>query len=131
VDVQVEFVVDGQGRVTDLLMHQGGSSRKARRFSDTVIERQAISLPRTALETYVGTFEIENRPGRGLMVTLQGEQLMGQPMGGPRMELFAEAEGKFFFKAAAAQVEFVKDAEGAITHLVLSAGGRDIKAVRK
>jgi CubicO group peptidase (beta-lactamase class C family) len=131
VDVQVEFVTDEQGRVTDLLMHQGGSTRKARRFSDTVIEHRAISLPRTMLETYVGIYEIENRPGRGLTVTMEGDQLMGQPMGGPRMALFAEAEGKFFFKAAAAQVEFVKDAVGTITHAVISAGGRDIKAVRK
>jgi hypothetical protein len=36
-----------------------------------------------------------------------------------------------FFKAAAAQVAFVKDAAGTITHAVISAGGRDIKAVHK
>jgi hypothetical protein len=131
VDVQWEFVTDEQGRVTDLLMHQGGSTRKARRFSDTVIERQAISLPRTTLETYVGTYEIETRPGRGLTVTLEGDQLMGQPMGGPKMALFAEAEGKFFFKSAAIQVEFAKDAAGAITHAMLGGGGRSTKAVRK
>ena len=131
VDVQLEFVTDEQGRVTELLMHQGGTTQKARRFADTVIDRQAVSLPRTTLETYVGTYEIENRPGRGLTVTLEGDQLMGQPMGGPKMALFAEAEGKFFFKAAAAQVEFVKDAAGVITHVVLRGGGRDTKAVRK
>jgi CubicO group peptidase (beta-lactamase class C family) len=131
VDVQMEFVTDEQGRVTELLTHQGGSPQKARRFADTVIDRQAVSLPRTTLETYVGTYEIENRPGRGLTVTLEGDQLMGQPMGGPKMALFAEAEGKFFFKAAAAQVEFVKDDAGTITHILLGAGGRNTKAVRK
>ncbi|MEO6568142.1 MAG: serine hydrolase [Opitutaceae bacterium] len=86
VDAQVEFVSDEQGRVTDLLIHQGGGTQKARRFSDTVIERQAVSLPRTTLETYVGTYEIPNRAGRGLTVTLEGDQLMGQPMGGPNPE---------------------------------------------
>lgn len=131
VDAQLEFVTDDQGRVTELLMHQAGNTQKARRFSDTVVERQAVSLPRPTLEAYVGTYEIENRPGRGLTVTLEGDQLMGQPMGGPKMALFAEAEGKFFFKAAAAQVEFVKDAAGTITHVVLRNGGRDTKAVRK
>jgi CubicO group peptidase (beta-lactamase class C family) len=131
IDVQMEFVTDEQGRVTELLMHQGGRTQKARRFSDTVIERQAISLPRPTLETYVGTYELENRPGRGLTITLEGDQLMGQPMGGPKMALFAEAEGKFFFKAAAAQVEFVKDPAGNITHVMMGGGGRSTKAVRK
>ncbi|MEO5961464.1 MAG: serine hydrolase [Opitutaceae bacterium] len=131
VDVQVEFVSDEQGRVTELLMHQGEETRKGRRFTDTVIERQAISLPRTTLETYVGTYEIENRPGRGLTVTLEGDQLMGQPMGGPKMELLAEAEGKFFFKTSEAQVEFVKDAAGSITHAMLGQVGRTTKALRK
>ena len=37
--------------------------------------------------------------------------------------LFAEAEGKFFFKNPEAQVEFVKDAAGTITHVVVRAGG--------
>jgi CubicO group peptidase (beta-lactamase class C family) len=131
VDVQVEFATDTQGRATELLMHQGGITQRGRRFSDTIIEHQAISLPRTTLETYVGTYEIPNRAGRGLTVTLEGDQLMGQPTGGPKMALFAEAEGKFFFKAAALQVEFVKDAAGAVTHVLLRAGGRDIQAIRK
>lgn len=131
VDAQIEFVTDEQGRVTELLQHQGGNTQRARRFSDTVVERQAVSLPRAILETYVGTYEIESRPGRGLIVTLEGDQLMGQPMGGPKMALFAEADGKFFFKAAAAQLEFVKDAAGAITHVLLINGGRETKAVRK
>jgi len=79
VDVRVEFVTDEQGRVSELLIHQGGRTQKGRRFSDTFIERQAISVPRTTLETYVGTYEFENRPGRGLIVTLEGDQLIGQP----------------------------------------------------
>lgn len=131
VNAQVEFVTDGQGRVTELLQHQGGRTQKAPRISDTVVELQAVSLPRSMLETYVGTYEIESRPGRGLTVTLEGDQLMGQPMGGPKMALLAEAEGKFFFKTIDAQVEFVKDAAGTTTHVMLGGGGNSTKAVRK
>ena len=131
VDVQMEFIADEQGRVTELLMHQGGTTRRARRFTDNVVERQAVSLPRATLETYVGSYEIPNRAGRGLTVTLEDDQLMGQPMGGPKMALFAEAEGKFFFKAAAAQAEFVKDPAGTVTHVILQVAGRDTKAVRQ
>lgn len=92
-------------------------------------ERQVVSLPRTTLESYVGTYEI--RPGRGLTVTLEGDQLMGQPMGSPKMPLLAEAEGKFFFKAVDAQVEFVKDPAGHITHALLRQRGHETKATRK
>jgi hypothetical protein len=44
----------------------------------------------------------------------------------------AETEVKFFLKGANAQVEFVKDDAGTITHVMLRAeGGRGTKAVRK
>lgn len=129
VDAQLEFVTDAQGRVTGTLNYQGGHTNKATRISDTVVERATITLPRATLESYVGTYEI--RPGRGLVVTLEGDQLMGQPMGAPKMPLYAEAEGKFYFKSPAAEVEFVKDAAGTITHALLRSGGHETRALRK
>ncbi|HUR57249.1 MAG TPA: serine hydrolase [Opitutaceae bacterium] len=128
-DAQKEFVIDEQGRVTALLHHQNGTTQKAVRISDTVVDRQSVTLPRAVLETYVGLYEI--RPGAGLTVTLEGHQLMGQPIRGPKMPLLAEAEGKFYFATADAQVEFVKDDAGTITHAMLGGGGRSTKAVRK
>jgi len=46
------------------------------------------------------------------------------------MPLFAEAETKFFSKVIDAQVEFLKDAKGAVTHLMLYEGAEEIKAPR-
>lgn len=129
VDAQKEFVTDDEGHVTALLYHQNGVTQKAQRISDTVAERQAVTLPRAVLETYVGTYEL--RPGNNLTVTLEGDQLMGQPTRGPKLPLLAEAEGKFFFKTLDAQVEFVKGETGTITHALLVQGGRSMEAVRK
>jgi hypothetical protein len=37
--------------------------------------------------------------------------------------LFPESETKFFLKVVDAQVSFVKDDQGAVTHLILHQGG--------
>lgn len=129
VDAQIEFVTDGQGRVTHLLQHQGGGTLKAPRISDTVVERTAIPLPAATLATYTGSYEL--RPGFDLAITLEDGRLMSQATGQGKTELFAETETKFFLKVVDAQIEFIKDAQGTVTHLVLHQGGRDIRGTRK
>jgi hypothetical protein len=37
----------------------------------------------------------------------------------------------FFYKVVDAQLEFVKNEKGEVTHLVLHQGGRDQKGIRK
>ena len=129
VDAQLEFVTDDTGRVTGLLLHQGGRTQTAARISDTVVGRKEIVLSRATLASYVGTYEL--RPGFELAITLVGDQLMSQATGQAKVPLFAEAETKFFLKVVDAQVEFIKDAGGAVTQLVLHQGGRDLKGLRK
>jgi CubicO group peptidase (beta-lactamase class C family) len=129
VDVQVEFFTDEQGKVTHLVQYQNGQERQAGRISDTVVERQAITLPRATLEPFVGTYEL--MPGFDLAITLEGDQLMGQATGQAKLPLFAEAETKFFLKVVDAQVEFFKDANGVVTHLILHQGGRNTKGLRQ
>ncbi len=41
-------------------------------------------------------------------------------------EIFAETETKFFLKVVDAQVEFIKDASGTVTGIVLNQGGRQL-----
>ena len=54
--------------------------------------------------------------------------LFAQATGQGRVRLYPEAVGEFFIKEANAQVSFVKDATGRVTHLVLHQGGVDQKA---
>ena len=129
VDAQVEFVADEQGHVTHLLQSQGGRTQKAPRISETVIERTAIALPRATLASYVGTYEL--RPGFALAITLEGDQLMAQATGQGKNPLFPEAETKFFLQVVDAQVDFLKDAAGVVTHLVLHQNGRDLTGARQ
>ena len=63
-------------------------------------------------------------------MTLDGEQMMTQLSGQPKLPVFAEADGKFFLKVVDAQLEFVKDANGKVTDVILHQNGRDQKAPR-
>ena len=47
---------------------------------------------------------------------------MAESVGQFKYPLFAESETSFFFKDLDAQIEFAKDANGGITHLVLHRG---------
>ncbi len=132
VDAEVEFAKNTQGDVTDLILHQNGRDQKAPRTSKTVDmppERKAITLPVEVLKQYVGTYELS--PGADVEMTLEGDQLMTQITGQPKFPLFPETETRFFLKVVDAEVEFMKDASGKVTHIVLHQNGQDHTATRK
>ncbi|MDQ6698944.1 MAG: DUF3471 domain-containing protein, partial [Acidobacteriota bacterium] len=129
VDAQIEFGKDEKGVVTSLILHQGGRDQKAVRTSDKVEEPKEIAVSPKILAEYAGTYEL--RPGFDLVVTLEGEQLMTQATGQPKVPVFAESETKFFLKVVDARVEFVRDQKGVVSQLILHQGGRDINGKRK
>jgi hypothetical protein len=59
-----------------------------------------------------------------LTLSREGDRLWAQATGQPPIEMFAESETLFFAKAIDAQLELVKDASGAVTHLILHQNGR-------
>ena len=85
-------------------------------------ERRIVKVDPKIYDAYVG--EYEPAPGRVFVVTREGDQLMGQPGGGRKAELLPTSETTFFPKIVRADITFVKDAEGKVTHLVLNQGGR-------
>ena len=127
VDAEIEFGKDGKGAY--LVLHQGGRDMKAMRTSDTVVERKEIAVSAKILAQYAGTYEL--RPGFDLVVTLEGDQLISQATGQGKIPLFAETETKFFPKVMDAEIEFLKDDKGNVTHLMLHQGPAEIKAARK
>jgi CubicO group peptidase (beta-lactamase class C family) len=92
-------------------------------------ERKEITLPVATLSTYVGTYEVA--PGVDMMIRLDDDHLTTQLTGQPQFPIFAESETKFFLKVVDAQVEFMKDASGAVTHAVMHQNGRDRTVERK
>lgn len=91
-------------------------------------ERKEIKLQPKVLAQYVGTYEL--MADVRMLITLEGDQLSEKLDGQPTFPIFPESETMFFLKVVDAQIEFVKDSSGAVTHLVLHQGGRDQKAQR-
>jgi CubicO group peptidase (beta-lactamase class C family) len=132
VEAQIEFERDSSGKVTDLILHQGGRDQKAPRISDKAEAPPApkeIQVSAEVLAKYAGTYELA--PGVEVTMTVEDGRLMTQITGQPKFELFAESETKFFLKVIEAQVEFFTGASGAVTHLVIHQGGHDTKAAKK
>ena len=92
-------------------------------------ERAAVIVAPATLRAYAGTYDVQ--PGFAIVITLEGDQLMGQATGQPKFPLFAESDTRFFLKVVDAQVEFFRGDTGEVTRLVLHQGGRDIPGVRK
>ena len=78
--------------------------------------------PRT-FDAYVGRYELA--PGFIITMTREGGSLMSQATGQGKFELFPESETKFFAKVTELTVDFVKGADGKVTHFILTQGGRE------
>jgi CubicO group peptidase (beta-lactamase class C family) len=116
------------GPVPDTLVPQLG----ALMLGDTVTltsERKEISLPVTTLSRYVGSYELT--PAATMTIALDGSQLTAQLTGQGKNPIFAESERSFFLKVVDAQIEFITDNAGSVTHLVLHQNGRETKAAHK
>jgi CubicO group peptidase (beta-lactamase class C family) len=93
-----------------------------------VQEHTAIKLNSKTLDAYVGAYQMQ--PDVVLTVSRRGDRLFGHRgnQGGDqeRLEIFAETETEFFFKAINAQLTFTKDSAGRITQVVIHhASGQD------
>jgi len=91
-------------------------------------ERKEITVAPQILQQYIGVYELA--PKFNLMITLEGSQLMAQASGQGKAPVYASSETKFFYKAVEAQIEFFKNDQGVVTHLVLYQNGREMKAPR-
>jgi hypothetical protein len=91
-------------------------------------EKKEIAVTPQVLQQYVGVYELA--PTFKISITVEGSLLMAQATGQPKLPVYASSETKFFYKVADAQIEFFKDAKGAITHLVLYQNNQEMKAPR-
>lgn len=90
--------------------------------------RSEVNLDPKILAGYTGEYQLN--PAFAIKVTVEGSHVYAQATGQPRFELFAEKENEFFLKVVDAQVSFVKDESGKVTHLVLHQNGMNQKGTR-
>ena len=80
------------------------------------------------LEDYVGDYALE--VGLLVNVMLEGDKLMGQGQGQPKVELAAEGGDTFSIAAIGARVDFQRNEEGAVDGLTLFQGGQEMPGKR-
>ncbi len=88
-----------------------------------------VKIAPEILAKYSGAYEFA--PGRQAVVTVSGEQLLVQDSAHPADRLFvARSETLFLSSVSMASVEFVKNAQGMVTHLLRTEGGKSERAIK-
>jgi CubicO group peptidase (beta-lactamase class C family) len=72
--------------------------------------RMAVPVRSEILDSYVGQYQFEGLENRIYTITRDGDRLLFNGPGGPRMELFAESETKFFLKIRPYRLLFTRPA---------------------
>jgi len=96
-------------------------------------QRTEIPLDPQLLDHYTGRYQVT--PQLIVEITRDGDrvfaQAIAQAMSGPKFEVFAESEKKFFAKVSDKQITFETGPDGRATSLTLySAGGQPMPAAR-
>lgn len=88
------------------------------------VPRKEIALSADALARYAGRYEVQ--PGTYMVITVERGQLVSQLGPQPKVPLFPESDGLFFAKVVKADLEFVKNANGQVSQLILHQNGNDL-----
>ncbi len=90
--------------------------------------QKEVSVSKDILKNYVGTYQLS--PTSNMVITLEGSKLMAQVPGAAKLQLLASSETKFTPKGVDAEIEFVKNETGEISHLLFRQGGNEMKGAR-
>ncbi len=91
-------------------------------------DRKAINLDAATYDSYVGQYQLT--PDFIITIRREANGISLQATDQPKFEVFAESQAKFFLTVVDAQVTFVKNEKGEVTHLILHQNGADQTAKR-
>jgi hypothetical protein len=128
-NVQLEFVKNEKG-ITNLILHQiADDDLKGSRINDGAANPPPAQVSGETIARYAGVYILPS--GIELVFTLENEGLiLHRPWQTLRYQAIAEAENRFFLKELDDKFEFIIDADGKATHLILREGASEIKAPR-
>jgi CubicO group peptidase (beta-lactamase class C family) len=126
VEAKIEFVKDGSGQVTSIILHQGGVDQTGKRkgVKESTPTRKEMQIEKSVLQNYQGEYELV--PGFSISIRLDGDVLKAKATGQEEYPIYPESETVFFYKVVEAKIEFVKDNSGKVTSIILHQGGRDL-----
>jgi hypothetical protein len=89
----------------------------------------SVKVSPAIIATYAGTYELA--PGREVVITATDDLLYVRGLNEPKVPLIPTSETKFMSTTTPAGFEFVKDAQGKVTHVIVRGNAPEQKAVRK
>ncbi|HEY3041895.1 MAG TPA: DUF4440 domain-containing protein [Pyrinomonadaceae bacterium] len=97
------------------------------------VRPKAAAVDRRLYDSYVGEYEIGG--GRSLIVSKEGEILIGRVPLRPKFELIPKSETEFIRHndegGYGDEIEFIREADGRVTHAVLRDGDQEIWRAKK
>ena len=108
---------------------QGQWQLLAEHLQTLPLEHTAVKVDPKIYDDYIGKYD---SPIFTFSVTKEGDRLVATPddKRRPAAELFPESETEFFLKGRDAQITFMRDRKGQVTHALLRINGAPIRARR-
>jgi hypothetical protein len=122
----LEFSRSKKGNIEKLITKNLNGNDIWNKTNKPIPSPNGMTVDQKILNTYVGDYEVT--PEFTFTIIKDQVRLFIQAIGQEKFELFAETETKFFTKINDAQIEFVKDASGKITKVIMKQGGRQTEA---
>jgi len=85
----------------------------------------AVAVDTNKLKDYVGRYDYGN--SMVMVISLEENKLFAQLSGQPKFELFANKEDEFFWKVVVANITFIRNDSGIVTHGIHFQGGSELK----
>jgi CubicO group peptidase (beta-lactamase class C family) len=122
--VGVVVLSNSSGDVDDIALHLLNPKFPLKQ----VVKRTEVKVDAAQLDALVGRYALA--PTFVLTVTREGEGLFIQATGQSKLQVFAESDSTFFYRAVEAQVSFGRDETGKVARLMLHQNGRDLPGTR-
>ena len=122
-EVLVAFRQDQNGQITHMF---NGTWTHERLSREAEQQPATIELDPRIYDAYAGHYEIA--PNQLVTITREGDKIFGEMTGQPKVELFPTSQTRFIIKVADAEINFIKDTLGQITHLILHLNGKEMRA---
>jgi CubicO group peptidase (beta-lactamase class C family) len=98
-------------------------------FWEDMKPQESIKVDKTVsaskYDDYIGRYDYS---GTIMKIRRDGDRLLAQLAGQPEFEIFPKSENEFFWKVVDAQVTFVRNEKGEVTHVLHHQGGSEINA---
>lgn len=98
-------------------------------FWELMKPQESVKVDKTVsvnkYDDYAGRYDYG---GAIMKIRRDGDHLLAQLVGQPEFEIFPKSENEFFWKVVDAQVTFVRNENGEVTHALHHQGGQEINA---